>query len=143
MHVPLQSLRNCSLTESGRFRGDFLQAESAVLPKGTKLCPSKCNLSPSVQSWGMLLRGLKLAGGTYGGKTPWRAIPGGLLGLSPTLSIGGGGHGQAKVLPSSPRMSAHGRKPDGICQRQLGEPPVNVLPSERAFCSLCKVSPLP
>lgn len=63
VHVPLQSLRNCSLTESGRFRGDFLQAESAVLPKGTKLYPSKCILSPIVRSWGMLLRGLKLAEG--------------------------------------------------------------------------------
>ena len=60
VHVPLRSLRNCTLTESGRYWDDFLQAEIVVIPKGTKLCPSKRILSclcGAGRHWGMVLRG--------------------------------------------------------------------------------------
>lgn len=135
VHVPLRSLRNCTLTAIGVI---FSKQKVLSYPRTSNYVPAKASSAPCAElgdasegspSWQEVRR------------DPWRAIPDGLLGLRPTLSIGGGGHGQAKVLPSCPRMSAHGRKPHAICQRQLGEAPVNVLPSERSFCSPFKVSP--
>lgn len=136
VHVPLRSLRNCTLTASGRLFGLFSPSRKCHPTKGHQIMSQQMHPQPPVQRWGTL--GDDSEGSPSwqeGRQDSWRALLDGVLG------VGGGGHGQAKVLPSSPRMSAHGRKPHAICQRQLGGAPVNALPSERSFCSPFKVSP--
>jgi len=130
----------------GQILGRFSPGRNCGHTKGHQIMSQQTHPQLPVWSWETLgdgsegsLSWLVLQEGKRR-QDPWRAIPDGLLGLSPTLSREGGGHGQAKVLRSSPRMSTHGRKPHAICQRQLGEAPVNVLPSERSFCSPFQVS---
>lgn len=58
--------------------GDFLQAESAVLPKDIKLCPSKGILSPLCGAGGCFGGVPELAGGKAG---PMESNPGWALGV--------------------------------------------------------------